>query len=292
MQVNVEGDNAPGHSLAESGADLWQIIRAEAAAASANEPVLASFYNAAILNHHSFAGAISFHLANKLDSQAVPAMMIREVFLAAMLADPRIEIAMRADIRAHRERDPACNQFCMPFLFFKGYHAVQSYRIAHWLWSQERKCLALYLQNQISQHFDVDIHPAAVLGYGIMVDHATGVVMGETAVVEDNVSLLHGVTLGGSGCSTGDRHPKIRQGVLIGVGAKILGNIEIGEGAKIGAGSVVLDSVLPHTTVAGVPARVIGHPKAQQPALDMDHHFVDESGDSDTPHDQKPQALR
>jgi serine O-acetyltransferase len=205
-------------------------------------------------------------------------MMLREVFIGAMQADVSIEQAMRADIRAHRERDPACNKFCMPFLFFKGYHALQSWRIAHWLWSQKRNALALYFQNQISQAFDVDIHPGARIGSGIMIDHATGVVIGETTVIDDDVSMLHGVTLGGSGCMKTDRHPKIRRGVLIGVGAKILGNIEIGEGAKIGAGSVVLDAVAPHTTVAGVPAKPIGRPKGESPALDMDHHL---NGDDD-----------
>jgi serine O-acetyltransferase len=202
--------------------DVWREIRAEAQQASADEPVLASFYHAAILNHVSFPAAISFHLANKLDSQALPAMMLREVFEQAMRADAAIEIAMRADICAHRERDPACNKYCMPFLFFKGYHALQSWRIAHWLWQQGRNPLALYFQNQISQAFDVDIH------------------------------------------------------VLIGVGAKILGNIEIGEGAKIGAGSVVLDAVASHTTVAGVPAKPVGRPKGDSPALDMDHHLSDD----------------
>lgn len=255
--------------------DVWQEIRTEAQQASATEPVLASYYHASILNHHSFSAAISFHLANKLDSQALPAMMLREVFEEAMRGDAAIEVAMRADIRAHRERDPACKYFFMPFLFFKGYHALQSWRIAHWLWSQGRNALALYFQNQISQAFDVDIHPGARIGKGIMIDHATGVVIGETAVVEDDVSMLHSVTLGGSGCVKTDRHPKIRRGVLIGVGAKILGNIEVGEGAKIGAGSVVLEPVAAHTTVAGVPAKLVGRPKGESPALDMDHHLSD-----------------
>src|SRR5690554_2267268 len=266
------------HSItgAASSDELWQNIRAEAATASVLEPALSSFYHAAILNHQTFKAAISFHLANKLDSPVLSAMLIREVFQEALNADATIEPAMLADICAHRERDPACSDLSMPLLFFKGYHAVQSYRIAHWLWRQGRECLALYLQNQISQSFGVDIHPAAVIGKGIMVDHATGVVMGETVVIQDNVSLLHGVTLGGSGCTKGDRHPKIRRGVLIGVGAKILGNIEIGEGAKIGAGSVVLEPVMPHTTVAGVPAQVVGRPKVKEPALDMDHHLNDD----------------
>lgn len=263
-------------ALNASSIDVWQQIRTEASAASTQEPVLASFYHATILNHCSFAAAISFHLANKLDSQALPAMMIREVFEEAMASDTSIEQAMRADIRAHRERDPACSDFFMPFLFFKGYHALESFRIAHWLWQQKRNSLALFFQNQISQVFDVDIHPGATIGKGIMIDHATGVVIGETTVIEDDVSMLHSVTLGGSGCAKQDRHPKIRRGVLIGVGAKILGNIEIGEGAKIGAGSVVVDAVAPHTTVAGVPAKPIGRPKGDAPALDMNHQLSDD----------------
>lgn len=259
-----------------TGVDVWKIIRTEAEQASQQEPVLASFYHAAILNHTNFQAAISFHLANKLDSQAMPALMIREIFVEAMSADASIEIAMRADICAHRERDPACNTYSMPLLFFKGYQALQTQRIAHWLWGQGRQCLALFLQNQISQQFDVDIHPGAKIGKGIMIDHATGVVMGETVVIEDNVSLLHGVTLGGSGCTKGLRHPIIRRGVLIGVGAKILGHIEVGEGAKIGAGSLVLEPVAPHTTVAGVPAKVIGRPVVAEPALNMDHRLIDD----------------
>lgn len=251
---------------------LWNSIRQEAQALSKSEPVLASFYHAIILNHQNFASAISFHLANKLDSPALPAMMVREVFEQAMAADPHIEDAMKADIFAHRERDPACKNLCMPFLFFKGYHALQSWRIAHWLWQQGRHSLALFFQNQISQVFDVDIHPGASIGKSVMIDHATGVVIGETAVVEDQVSMLHGVTLGGSGCAKTDRHPKIRQGVLIGVGAKILGPIEIGKGAKIGAGSLVLENVAPHTSVAGVPAKVIGR-ATELPALDMNHQL-------------------
>ena len=262
--------------------DVWRIIREEAIAASQQEPVLASFYHAAILNHGDFQSAISFHLANKLDSQAMPALMIREIFVEAMAADSSIEIAMRADICAHRERDPACDTYSMPLLFFKGYQALQSQRIAHWLWLRGRNSLALFFQNQISEQFDVDIHPGAKIGKGVMIDHATGVVMGETVVIEDNVSLLHGVTLGGSGCAKGLRHPVIRRGVLIGVGAKILGHIEIGEGAKIGAGSLVLEPVAPHTTVAGVPAKVIGRPVVAEPALDMDHRLIEADNQSST----------
>lgn len=251
--------------------NVWPTIRAEAVKMSLAEPILASFYHATILNHQQFSAAVSFHLANKLDSQAMPALMISDIFLEVMRTDPAIEIAMLEDICAHRERDPACHAYNLPLLFFKGYQALQSQRIAHRLWNEGRECLALFMQNQISQQFDVDIHPGAKIGKGIMLDHATGVVIGETVIIEDNVSLLHGVTLGGSGCSIGQRHPIIRTGVLIGVGAKILGNVDIGKGAKIGAGSVVLESVAAHTTVAGVPAKVIGVHADAQPALDMDH---------------------
>lgn len=260
-----------------SSNNLWNSIRAEAESASKEEPVLSSFYHATILNHQSFERAISYHLANKLDSQAVPAIQLCEVFEQCLQADPAIAAAMRSDAEAYKERDPACDKYSMPFLYFKGYHALQAHRVSHWLWQQQRQALALYLQNQISQVFGVDIHPGATIGTGIMIDHATGVVIGETVVIGDDVSMLHAVTLGGSGCAQGDRHPKIRRGVLISAGAKILGNIEVGEGAKVGAGSVVLDPVAAHTTVAGVPAKVVGVPKVAAPALDMNHQLGDES---------------
>ncbi|MBU3069056.1 serine O-acetyltransferase [Aestuariicella sp. G3-2] len=254
---------------------IWQAIRAEAEASSRDEPMLASYYHASILKHESFEAAISFHMANKLDSSTVQAMTVREVFEEALASDPTIGEAMRADIKAYKDRDAACDKFTMPFLYFKGYHALQAQRVSHWLWLRGRKSLALYLQNQISQAFGVDIHPGATIGKGIMIDHATGVVVGETAVICDDVSMLHSVTLGGSGCQGGDRHPKIGRGVLISAGAKILGGITIGEGAKIGAGSVVLESVPAHTTVAGVPAKIVGRPRCQEPALDMDHQLGD-----------------
>src|SRR5690625_3379563 len=200
-------------------------------------------------------------------------MMIREVFDAAMAQDPEIEAAMRADIRAHRERDPACDRYFTPFLFFKGYHALQAYRVGHCLWRSERRSLALYLQHQISQMVYVDMHPGARIGRGIMIDHAAGVVVGETAVVEDNVSILHAVTLGGTGREGGDRHPKIREGLLISAGAKILSNIDVGAGAKVGAGSEVLDSVPARTTVAGVPARIVDRPRCESRARDMYHEL-------------------
>lgn len=250
--------------------DIWSAMRLEAEDASRNEPVLASYYHAAILNHASFEAAISFHLANKLSSAAVQAMSVREVCQQVLQDEPAIAQAMRADIRAYKDRDPACDKYSMPFLYFKGFHALQAHRISHWLWRHERKSLALFFQNQISQVLGVDIHPGAQVGAGIMIDHATGVVVGETAVIGDDVSMLHAVTLGGSGCQGGDRHPKIGRGVLISAGAKILGGISVGDGAKIGAGSVVLESVPAHTTVAGVPAKVVGRPSCEAPALDMD----------------------
>lgn len=252
---------------------LWDTIRTQTRRQAECEPVLASFLYATILNHASLEAALSFHLANKLDSPALPAMLVREVIEQALADDPGISAAMRADLQAVSERDSACCSLVTPLLFFKGFHALQSYRIAHWLWRQKRNSLALFLQNRISSVFAVDIHPAAKIGKGIMFDHATGIVIGETAVVEDNVSIMQSVTLGGTGKEAGDRHPKVRKGVLISAGAKILGNIEVGECAKVGAGSVVLKDVAPRTTVAGVPARVVGDSLCTQPSRDMDHHL-------------------
>lgn len=257
----------------ESVAGLWQSIRDEAQTIGADEPVLASFYHATILKHATLSSALSFHIAAKLECSTVPTMLVREVFDQAYAADAAIVEAAAQDILAHYERDPACNQYSMPFLYFKGFQAVQAYRVAHWLWHQGRREMAYYLQNRIASVFDVDIHPAAKLGHGIMVDHATGLVIGETAVVGNNVSMLHSVTLGGCGTTSGDRHPKIGDWVLISTGAKVLGNIEIGEGAKIAAGSLVLDPVPAHTTVAGVPARAVGRTAEERPARDMDQQI-------------------
>ena len=242
---------------------IWQTLQEQARQQAKNEPILASFLFSTILNHHSLASALSFHLANKLGCPTASALMIREVIEQAISADPSIVEAAYADLNAIDKRDSACCSLLTPMLFYKGFHALQCYRIAHFLWQQKRKSLALLLQNRISMVFSVDIHPAAQIGSGIMFDHA--------AVVEDNVSIMQAVTLGGTGKESGDRHPKVRAGVLISAGAKILGNIEIGTGAKVGAGSVVLKSVAPHTTVAGVPARVVGCPNTETPALEMDH---------------------
>jgi serine O-acetyltransferase len=237
------------------------------------EPIMSTFFHATILNHDTFEGALSFLLAGKLDSPVVSSMAIREIIEEAYRKEPSIIRAAEIDIKAIRERDPACNSYSTPLLFYKGFHALQSYRVAHWLWTQERHSLAFYFQNQMSAIFGVDIHPAASIGCGIMFDHATGIVIGETAIVEDDVTMLHGVTLGGTGKVQGDRHPKIRCGVLIGASASIIGNIDIGEGAKVGAGSVVMKDVPAHVTVAGVPAEVVGKPTGSSPAEDVDQCF-------------------
>lgn len=252
---------------------VWSRIRREAAELVSGEPLLASYVHATILKHADLESALSYHLAHKLGSTEVRAMLVREVFDEAFQADPEIGAAARADIVAVNERDPACNSYLEPLLYFKGYHALQSYRVSHWLWHRGRRQVALFLQNRISETFGVDIHPAARIGRGILIDHATSVVIGETAVVENDVSMLHEVTLGGTGKESGDRHPKVRQGVLIGAGAKILGNVEIGEGSRVGAGSVVLGDVPPHCTVVGVPARVVGCAGCDRPAAAMDHRI-------------------
>ncbi|MBW7981084.1 serine O-acetyltransferase [Enterobacillus tribolii] len=252
---------------------VWQSIKAEARKLVECEPMLASFFHATLLKHENLGNALSYMLANKLASAIMPAITIREMVEEAYKADARMIDYAARDILAVRQRDPAVDKYSTPLLYLKGFHALQAYRIGHWLWSQDRKALAIYLQNQISVVFGVDIHPAARIGCGIMLDHATGIVIGETAVVENDVSILQSVTLGGTGKEGGDRHPKIREGVMIGAGAKILGNIEVGCGAKIGAGSVVLQAVPPHTTAAGVPARIVGRPDSDKPSMDMDQHF-------------------
>ena len=250
--------------------ELWDKIREEARTSSANEPILASFFYSTILNHKDLSSALSYQLADKLGNNTMPAILVREVIEEALLNDNTILESVMADIIAVKERDPAVEEYSIPLLYLKGFHAIQIHRVAHWLWQQNRVTLAVYFQNRSSVIFGVDVHPAAKMGKGLMFDHATGVVIGETAVIEDNVSLLQDVTLGGTGKECGDRHPKIREGVMIGAGAKVLGNIEIGCGAKIGAGSVVLECVPAHTTVAGVPAKVVGKPSCDMPSMSME----------------------
>lgn len=253
---------------------VWTTLRGEAEAIAVSEPDLASFVHASILGHGRLEEALSFHLAGKLGNADTGAMKIRDTFLQAFAAAPQIGEAVRADLAAIRERDPASRGFVQPFLFFKGFQALQAYRIAHWLWAGGRTWMAMHLQSRISETFGADIHPAARIGRGVFIDHATGVVIGETAVVEDDVSMLHGVTLGGTGKEKGDRHPKVRKGVMIGASATIIGNIEIGAYSRVGAGSVVLQAVPEHCTVAGVPAKVVGCAGCDNPSHAMNQNFL------------------
>ena len=250
---------------------LWQRLVDEITVTARDEPLLAGFMYATILNHSDIASALSFHLANKLHSDITPALLLREIFDAAFDDDPAIIDSVRCDIIATYEREAACDRFSTPFLYYKGFHALSAHRVAHWLWQHQRQPLALVLQNRISMVFGVDIHPAAEIGRGVMFDHATGLVVGETAVIEDNVSIMQSVTLGGTGKESGDRHPKVRCGVLVGPGATILGNIEIGEGSKVTAACVVLKDIPPHSIVAGVPGKVVGTTDSDNPAEKMDH---------------------
>ncbi len=258
---------------------IWAKTREQAAELATREPMLASFLHATVLNHERLEGALSYHLSHKIGGSDLTPMSVRQLIDEAFEDGPSIGEAVRADMAAVFDRDPACLSFVQVLLYFKGFHALQTYRVAHWLWDQKREGMAFFFQSLCSEKFGVDIHPAARIGRGIMIDHATGVVIGETAVVEDDVSLLHGVTLGGTGKEHEDRHPKIRRGVLIGAGAKVLGNIEIGESARIAAGSVVLKAVASHCTVAGVPAKVIACEGCDQPSRSMDHIIDPDDGE-------------
>lgn len=257
-----------------SSVDLaWKSIREAAETAAAAEPLLAGKLHATILSQQSLERALSYHLARHVATTEVPAALIRQIFDEALSADGSIGLAARADIIAVTDRDPACPSLLHPLLWYKGYHALQTYRVAHWLWQQGRRTIAHFLQSRASILFGLDIHPGAVIGKGLFIDHGTGIVIGETAVLEDGVSMLHGVTLGGTGKDRGDRHPKVRRGVLLCAGAKVLGNIEIGACAKIAAGSVVLSPVPAGCTVAGVPARIVGRVDVSEPALSMDQRI-------------------
>jgi serine O-acetyltransferase len=249
---------------------VWTRIRREAEAVARTEPELASFIYSSVLHHDTLETAVAHRIAERLDHADVSGELIRQAYADALEDSPAIGEAFRADIVATFDRDPATNRFIEPLLFFKGFHAIQTHRLANWLWNKARKDFAFYLQSRSSAVFQCDIHPAARIGRGIFLDHATGLVVGETAAIDDDVSLLHDVTLGGTGNEIGDRHPKIRHGVMIGAGAKILGNIEIGHCARIAAGSVVLKSVPNNKTVAGVPARVIGEAGCAEPSRTMD----------------------
>ncbi|MET0531311.1 MAG: serine O-acetyltransferase [Microvirga sp.] len=257
---------------------IWGRLRSEAEAIVKSEPALGGFVLTAILNQPSLEAAVIHRVTSRLNHRAIPADIIEQVFLEAADQDKSIGESFRADINAVLDRDPAVSRAVEPLLYFKGFHAIQTHRLAHWLWNQGRQDFALYLQSRSSDTFQTDIHPAARIGRGIFLDHATGLVVGATAVVEDDVSILQGVTLGGTGKERGDRHPKIRHGVLIGAGAKILGNIEIGHCARIAAGSVVLKPVPHNATVAGVPAKVIGTAGCAEPARSMDHLLSEMEG--------------
>ncbi|KAL8131727.1 serine acetyltransferase 1, chloroplastic-like [Apium graveolens] len=255
---------------------LWRVMKEEAKIDVEQEPILSSYYYSSILAHESLGRALASHLSMKLSDASLPSGSLFDLFVEVFTEDQEIMKCVRYDIVAVRERDPACISYVHCFLNFKGFLACQAHRAAHKLWSQNRKILALLIQNRVSEVFAVDIHPGAKIGRGILLDHATGVVIGETAVIGDNVSILHNVTLGGTGKACGDRHPKIGDGVLIGAGTCVLGNVKIGDGAKIGAGSVVIKGVPARTTAVGNPARLIGGKENpvkldKIPSLTMDH---------------------
>jgi serine O-acetyltransferase len=250
---------------------VWDRIRSEAEAVTRQEPSLGGFVFSSILGHDSFETALVHRLAQRLGNADVAADTVVKAFQDALDADPDIGHAARADLVATFDRDPACHRYIDPILYFKGYQALQTHRMAHRLWQAGRKDFAYYLQSRSSMISSLDIHPAAVIGRGIMIDHGHDIVIGETTVIEDNVSLMQGVTLGGTGKETGDRHPKIRHGVLIGAGAKILGNIEIGHCSRVAACSVVLHDVPANRTVAGVPAKIVGFAGCAEPSRSMDH---------------------
>lgn len=258
-------------SILQTHDPIWSQIRDEAERLMAGEPALGSFVFATVLSQDSLEDSVIHRLAQRLDHSDVDAGLITRIFQDVLASYPDLGIAFRSDLAAVYDRDPACQRYIEPLLYFKGFHAISTYRFAHLLWQDGRRDFALYLQSQASKLFGVDIHPAARFGQGIMLDHATGFVVGETAVVGDNCSFLHGVTLGGSGKVGGDRHPKIGCSVLVGAGATILGNITVGNCSRVAAGSVVLHDVPDNTTVAGVPAKIVGPAGCPEPARSMEH---------------------
>ncbi|MBK5934242.1 serine O-acetyltransferase [Rhodovulum imhoffii] len=257
---------------------VWKRICEEAEAAVRDEPLLGGLIHSGVLHHETLDCALAYRFALKLSSGEMSEQVLREIGDEAYARAPELGVAARADLTAVYERDPACHRYLQPLLYFKGYQALQCYRIAHWLWGEGRHDMAYLVQMRASEMFGVDIHPAARLGRGIMIDHAHSIVIGETAVVGDNVSMLHSVTLGGTGKEEQDRHPKIGHGVLIGAGAKVLGSITVGCCSRIAAGSVVLEDVPPSSTVAGVPARIVGEAGCDQPSVMMEHRFRNSEG--------------
>jgi serine O-acetyltransferase len=256
---------------------VWARLREEAEEVVRNEPELATFIYSTILHHDTLEAAVIHRISERLHHADVSGELIRQAYADALEGEPGIGDAFRADIVATIDRDPAAHRFIEPVLYFKGFHAIGTHRLAHWLLNRGRRDFAFYLQSRSSAVFQTDINPAARIGRGIFLDHATGLVVGETTVIEDDVSMLQDVTLGGTGKEDGDRHPKIRRGVLIGAGAKILGNIEVGHCARVAAGSVVVKSVPNNVTVAGVPAKVVGEAGCPEPSRYMDQMLFDQS---------------
>jgi serine O-acetyltransferase len=280
MEANMARD--AGNTLTIEKLDpVWSRIRSEAEEAVRNEPALGGFIYSSLLAHESFEVALVHRLAQRLGNADLGSDAVVNAFMDALAAEPSIGHAARADLTATFDRDPACHRYIDPLLYFKGYQALQTHRMAHRLWLMGRKDFAYYLQSRSSMNTSVDIHPAARIGKGVMIDHGHDIVIGETCVIEDNVSLMQGVTLGGTGKESGDRHPKIRFGVLIGAGAKILGNIEVGNCSRVAACSVVLHDVPANRTVAGVPAKIVGYAGCAEPARAMDHQ-VDGVAETDS----------
>ncbi|MDI7773980.1 serine O-acetyltransferase [Asticcacaulis sp. EMRT-3] len=250
---------------------IWLCLRQEAQDASAKEPALASMLHSTILSHGDLASALSYHIARKLGDDSMSSITLRELAQACFASDALLVDYAEADLQAVYERDPAAKGYMQAFMYFKGFLSLQIYRVSHCLWTQGRTTMAHYLQSRVSELFQIDINPAARIGKGVFLDHGTGIVIGETAVVGDDCSILQGVTLGGTGAERGDRHPKIGKGVLLGAGANVLGNIQIGDYAKIASGSVVLRPVPAHCTAAGVPAKIVNCKTCEDPARQMDH---------------------
>ncbi len=266
-------------SVPSTEIELWETLRVEARRIASRESVLRDFLDLVVLRHGSFGQALAWLLARKLAEPIMPEAQLVALVREALASDPAIVAAAAADLIATRTRDPAAETYVTPFLYYKGFHALEWHRISHWLWVNRRRELAEFLQSRVSEFFAVDIHPAVPIGRGVFIDHGTGLVVGETSVIGDDVSILQEVTLGGTGKERGDRHPKVRDGVLLSAGAKVLGNIEIGSDAKIGAGSVVLKDVPPCATVAGVPAKIVGWcSEAAAPALAMDQSLPEREG--------------
>lgn len=257
---------------------IWPELKRIAQAEAEREPILSGFLYDSVLRYREYDGALSYCIVSALANRIMNDITMGDLVRDVLSRHREIMDYSLYDLDAFTARDPAIENLLMPFLFYKGFKSLQAHRVAHALWNEGRKSVARFIQSRVADVFAVDIHPAARIGKGVFIDHGTAIVIGETSVVEDNVSILQQVTLGGTGKETGDRHPKIREGVLLSVGAKVLGNIEVGRGAKVAAGSVVLQSVPPHSTVAGVPAKLVGTPKSEAPAFDMNQNIEENGG--------------